>query len=102
MVNVRLKAADVEGQIRGSITGEITLELVPQDSEVQLGEVLLTSGLGGTYPANIFVGQVLTMQSKENTLFQTGAVQPIVDFDGLSAVLVISNFDAIDISPLVP
>ncbi len=102
VVNVRLKAADVEGQIRGSITGEITLELVPQDSEVQLGEVLLTSGLGGTYPANIFVGQVLTMQSKENTLFQTGAVQPIVDFDGLSAVLVISNFDAIDISPLVP
>lgn len=102
VVNVRLKAANVEGQIRGSITGEISLELVPQDSEVQLGEVLLTSGLGGTYPANIFVGQVLTMQSKENTLFQTGSVQPIVDFDGLSAVLVISNFDAVDITPLVP
>lgn len=102
IVNVRLKTADVEGQIRGSITGEISLDRVPQDTDVQVGEVLLTSGLGGTYPPNIFVGQVLTMQSGQNTLFKTGSVQPIVDFAGLSAVLVISNFDLVDISPLVP
>jgi len=99
---VRLKAADVEAQIHGSITGEITLDLIPQDVEVQLGEVLLTSGLGGTYPPNIFVGQVLSMQSKQNTLFQTGSVQPVVDFHGLSAVLVISNFNVVDITPLEP
>jgi rod shape-determining protein MreC len=62
----------------------------------------MTSGLGGTYPPNIFVGQVLTMQSKQNVLFQTGSVQPVVDFLNLSAVLVITNFDSVDISPLVP
>jgi len=92
----------VEAQIRGSITGEITLEMVPQDAEVQIGDVLLTSGLGGNYPPNIFVGQVLSMQSQKNSLFQTGSVQSIVDFSSLSAVLVITNFEAIDISPLVP
>jgi len=69
---------------------------------VQTGDVLLTSGLGGTYPPNIFVGQVLSMQSKQNTLFQTGSVQAVVDFQGLSAVLVISDFNVVDISPLVP
>ncbi len=101
-VNVRLKTANVEAQIRGSITSEITLDLVPQDADVQLGEVLLTSGLGGNYPPNVFVGQVLSMQSKQNTLFQTGSVQPVVDFHGLSAVLVISNFKDVDITPLKP
>lgn len=101
-VNVRLKAANVEGQINGSITGEISLGLIPQDADVQTGEVLLTSGLGGTYPANLFVGQVLSMQSKQNALFQTGSVQAVVDFHSLSAVLVISNFNVIDITPLTP
>lgn len=102
VVNVHLQNAKVEAQIRGSITGEITLEMVPQDAEVQIGDVLLTSGLGGNYPPNIFVGQVLSMQSQKNSLFQTGSVQSIVDFSSLSAVLVITNFEVVDISPLIP
>jgi rod shape-determining protein MreC len=101
-VNVKLQTAGVEGLVRGSVTGEITLDMVPVDTIVQIGDILMTSGLGGTYPPNIFVGQVLTMQSKQNVLFQTGSVQPVVDFLNLSAVLVITNFDSVDISPLVP
>lgn len=101
-VNVKLQTAGVEGLVRGSVTGEISLDMVPVDSEVQIGDILMTSGLGGTYPPNIFVGQVLTMQSKQNVLFQTGSVQPVVDFSNLSAVLVITNFNSVDISPLVP
>lgn len=102
IVNVRLKAANVEGQVNGSITGEVSLDMVPIDATVNIGEVILTSGLGGTYPPNIFVGQVLSMESHQNALFQTGSVQPIVDFSTLSAVLVITNFEAVDITPLVP
>ena len=101
-VNVRLKTANVEGQVSGSITGEVSLDMVPIDAQVDVGEVILTSGLGGTYPPNIFVGQVFSMQSNQNALFQTGSVQPIVDFSVLSAVLVITNFEAVDIAPLVP
>lgn len=101
-VNIKLQTAQVEGLVRGSVTGEISLDMVPVGTEVQLGDVIMTSGLGGTYPPNIFVGQVLAMQSKQNVLFQTGSVQPVVDFSTLSAVLVITNFEAVDISPLVP
>jgi rod shape-determining protein MreC len=56
--------------VRGSVTGEISLDMVPVDSEVQIGDILMTSGLGGTYPPNIFVGQVLTMQSKQMFFFK--------------------------------
>ena len=102
VVNVRLQSANVDAQVQGSITGEMSLEMVPQATDVQVGEVILTSGLGGTYPPNIFVGQVLTMQTKQNTLFQTGSVQPMVDFSRINAVLIITNFDVVDITPLVP
>ena len=102
VVNVKLQTAQVEGLVRGSITGEINMDMVPVGTEVEVGDVIMTSGLGGTYPPNIFVGQILTMQSRENVLFQTSSIQPVVDFSSLSAVLVIKNFDAVNIVPLVP
>lgn len=102
VVNVKLNNAKVDAQTNGSITGEVSLVQVPQGVEVLPGEVLITSGLGGTYPANIFVGQVVTMQSQHNTLFQTGSVQPVVDFGSISAVLVITNFTVVDLAPLIP
>jgi rod shape-determining protein MreC len=102
VVNVQLQSGKIDAQLRGTLTGEIVLEMIPQDAVIESGEVILTSGLGGNYPSNIFIGQVLSIRKLENALFQSASVQPIVDFDSLSAVLVISNFDAVDITPLVP
>lgn len=102
VVNIRLQSAEVEAQLYGSLTGDISLDMIPLDTAVEPGDVVLTSGLGGNYPPNVFIGQVLTVQTRENALFQTATVQPIVNFNTLSAVLVVTNFDAVDISPLIP
>jgi rod shape-determining protein MreC len=58
--------------------------------------------LGGTYPSDIVVGQILSPSKGENDLFQTASIQPVVDFSSLKAVLIITNFTPVDISPLVP
>jgi len=102
VVNIRLKAAEIEAQLLGSLTGDLALDMIPLDENVEPGDIVLTSGLGGNYPPNIFVGQVLSVQTRENVLFQTATVQPIVDFNSISSVLVVSNFVAVDISPLIP
>jgi rod shape-determining protein MreC len=102
VVNVKLQAQKINAQINGSITGEITLDMVPQDTNLEPGEVILTSGLGGNYPADILIGQVVTVRQFENEIFQTAAIQPIVDYSQLQAVLVIKNFRPIDITPLEP
>lgn len=102
VVNVRLQTSEVEAQLQGSLTGDVFLDMIPLDEVVETGDVVLTSGLGGNYPPNIFVGQVLSTQQRENALFQTASVQPIVDFSSINAVLVVDNFEAVDISPLIP
>lgn len=102
IVNVRLKTAGVEAQLQGSLTGDVFLDMIPLDENIESGDVVLTSGLGGNYPPNIFIGQVLSTQRRENALFQTASVQPIVDFSSINAVLVVNNFEAVDISPLIP
>lgn len=101
-VNVQLQSGAIEAQLHGSLIGEIVLDMIPQDAVIDTGEVLLTSGLGGNYPANIFIGQVLSIRKLDNALFQSASVQPIVDFSTLNAVLVITNFEAVDITPLIP
>jgi rod shape-determining protein MreC len=102
VVNVQLQSADVEAQLIGSLTGDVSLNMIPIDETIEPGDVILTSGLGGNYPPNIFIGQVLSTQRRDNALFQTATVQPIVDFSSINAVLVVTNFQAVDISPLIP
>jgi rod shape-determining protein MreC len=101
-INVRLRDSGAEALLQGSITGDLTLESIPQEVEVQTGDLVLTSGLGGSYPPNILIGQVSGVRQSPVELFQSASIQPIVDFSQLDIVLVIVNFQPIDITPLVP
>ncbi|HEU0295607.1 MAG TPA: rod shape-determining protein MreC [Anaerolineales bacterium] len=101
-VNIRLQNAEVDASLVGSVTGDLTLELIPQDASVQSGDLVLTSGLGGGYPPNLIVGQVVNVRFRDFDLFQEATVQPVVDFNQLQVVLVIINFKPVDIAPLVP
>ena len=97
-----LQQSGEEAVLNGQITGEIELDFISQNATVQPGDLVMTSGLGGNYPANILVGQVLTVKNETSTLFQTASVQPAVDFSQLDIVLIITNFQPVDISPLHP
>ena len=100
-VNVRLQTSNTEAMLVGSITGDLSLDMIPQDANIQVGDVVLTSGLGGDYPANILVGQVVSVRKLQSELFQQAAIQPNVDFNRLQFVLVITNFKPVDIAPLI-
>jgi len=101
-VNVHLQNAEVDASLNGSITGDLSLDLIPQDTNLQTGDLVLTSGLGGGYPPNLIVGQVGNVRTNDVDLFQQATVQPVVDFDRLQIVLIITNFEPVDISPLEP
>jgi rod shape-determining protein MreC len=101
-VNVRLQSVQVDAIVTGSVTGDINLGFVPQDVFLQAGDLILSSGLGGGYPSDIVIGQVISVRKLETELFQTASVQPVVDFSALRAVLVITNFRPMNVAPLIP
>jgi rod shape-determining protein MreC len=101
-VNVRLNPSGAEALLTGSLTGELQLEEIPQEAEVQLGDLVLTSGLGGNYPPDILIGQVTGVRQRPVELFQSASVQPVVDFSDLKIVLVVVNFQPVDLAPLIP
>ena len=101
-VNIRLKNSKTEAILNGSITGDLSLGMISHDVKVEPNDVVLTSGLGGDYPPNILIGQVVSVSNREYELFQTASVQPIVDFSRVEFVLIIINFQPVDITPLLP
>src|SRR5512140_3643697 len=101
-VNVHLKNANTDAVLIGSVTGDVSLDLISQDANVNTGDVILTSGLGGGFPPDLIVGQVVNVRKLPAELFQQATVQPAVDFRRLQIVLIITNFRAIDTAPLVP
>lgn len=102
LVSVFLQNSEADAIMTGSVSGELTLDMLSQDVQVQTGDVVLTSGLGGEYPPDLLIGQINNVRKRESDLFQEATVQPVVDFSRLEIVLVIVNFRPIDISPLVP
>ena len=102
VVNVRMQSAQVDAVLSGSVTGDLTIEMIPQEAVIQPGDLVLTSGLGGSYPLDIVVGRVTSVRKFETDLFQAASVQPAVDFTSLRAVLIIVNFRPVDVEPLQP
>lgn len=101
-LNVRLQTSNTEAMLVGSVTGALSLDMIPQGAAVQPGDVVLTSGLGGGFPPNLLVGQVVSVRKLEYELFQQASIQPNVDFSRLQFVLIITNFKPVKITPLIP
>ena len=97
MVNVRLQTSRADGALQAQLNGELWVEAIDQSASVTPGELVLTSGLGGAFPSDIPVGQILTVRKRDYELFQQAVVQPSADVENLLVVLVITNFQ-----PLAP
>ncbi len=100
-VDVRIRPSNVDAVLQGSLTGELTLNMVPLNAKVEPGNLVMTSGLGGRFPPDILIGQVVSTRKLAYALFQEAAVQPVVDFNRLDIVLVIVDFQPVDITPLL-
>ena len=92
--------ADSDGVVCGLVTSDLTIELVSQDITLEFGQTIQTSGLGGKFPSEIMIGEILNVNRLENELFQSASIQPAEDFSSLQAVLVVANFRPSNISPL--
>ena len=96
--NVGAAAADTGDA--GNVTGELTLareglvrmELIPRDAGLSAGSLLTTTGLTGSFPEGILVGEVVDVQMEESGISLWAAVRPAADIEGASSVFVVTDF----------
>lgn len=96
-IPVRLGSSRATGLLRGNgLGGPLTIEWIDLRYQIEVGEVVLTSGLGGKFPEDLVIGRVIEVDRREADLFQRAIVQPAVDFSALETVFVITNFQPIN------
>lgn len=73
------------------------LSNIPIDSEIKEGDVILTSGLGGMYPKEIRIGEVVSIEVDSVGIMKKAVVKPYVDFNKLEGLFVVVPKEEINI-----
>lgn len=78
-------------------TGErdrLRIPNIPQSGDIRPGDRLVTSGIGGNYPAGFPVGEVLRVEPDETRLFAVADVRPAAALERRGEVLLVWNVPA--------
>lgn len=87
----RLQHSRYTGLVEGSGGQTLTLNFLPPDAEIVPGDRVLTSGLGGIFPAGYLIGIVRDVARGEGGFYQYATVMPAVDINRLEYVAVIKR-----------
>jgi rod shape-determining protein MreC len=90
----RVGIAVQRSRVRGTVTGlgadrAMALDNVLRADDVQDGDVVITSGTDGIFPAGLVVGRVHAIARPETAMFLTAQVEPAVDLRRFEEVLVV-------------
>lgn len=91
-VNGLVQASRARGVANGRTSDYLLMRYIGQSEVVRTGDKVITSGLGGLFPAGLAIGSVIDVRQKDVDMFQEARIEPAVDFDRLEIVLVITNF----------
>ena len=97
-VNAIIQSSRATGILEGKADGGLVMKYIPQTVTVNVGDIILTSGLGATFPKRLVIGQVTAVHKRDIELFQQAEIKPTVDFDQLEIVLIITNFEPIEMA----
>ena len=67
------------------------MEYVSVDSDVQEGDIIITSGIGGVYPKGLPIGTVASVSKASNDTYYTIIVNPASRTENNEEVLVITS-----------
>ena len=81
------------GMVKGTSGQLCKMDYVAKSSNVSVGDLVVTSGIGGVFPKGLPVGEISNVKEGEGRLFQEIEVMPSVDFSKLEEVLVIQITD---------
>ncbi len=77
------------GTLRGRGSSECYFDYVIKTCDVEAGDIIVTSGMGGVFPKGLSLGKVTKIRESDYKLFKDVRVAPAVDFSKVEEVLVV-------------
>jgi rod shape-determining protein MreC len=91
-VGALIQGSRAQGVVAGSTDGSLEMEFVEATANVREGDLVLTSGIGGSFPRGEVIGRVVNVEGSAQELFQNVAVEPVADLTRLESVLVLTSY----------
>lgn len=99
VMRVSSRAVGVVGGT-GSDKEGLTLEHIAREENLNVGDVIVTSGYSGNHPADILIGKVIKKQLDPTGLLQQGIVAPTAEISDVEQVFVVTKFSPAHIQEL--
>jgi rod shape-determining protein MreC len=87
-VDALVQRSRARGIVRGAGRESLEFEFFVRESDVVVGDEVVTSGLGGIYPKGLRLGRVAEIRDATGQLTQIAVVRPAVDLGQLEQVFV--------------
>jgi rod shape-determining protein MreC len=91
IINVMTTENGIKGIIRGEYGLGIILDMVLQTDSINVGDSIVTSGLGGDIPRGLYVGTIQEIHQSDDHLFQQAILSVPVQIPKLQIVFVIKS-----------
>lgn len=88
-VDVLFQESRIPGVVAGTGQSYCDMKYVPITAKVEVGDSVLSSGLGGIFPKGLMVGTVTHVKKKKQGLFQEITIEPKANLARLEEVLVL-------------
>ncbi len=86
-----IQSSRAEGIVRGSLVGLLYMEDLDADAEVAVGDIVVTSGLGGSYARGLIIGTVVKIDTQQGDASRRVVVSTNDSITTLEDVLVVST-----------
>ncbi len=94
----RVLRSRTEGAVVGRASGALRMVMLDPSADIQVGDLVITSGLGGNLPPDLVIGQVRSTRQFESEIEQSAEISSLIDFTKLEIVQVITSFEPVDLS----
>ncbi len=96
-VDAIVQRSRAKGVVEGNGENLCRLKYASRTQDIQLGDKVVTSGLGGRYPKGLMIGKISKIEKKSYGLFQHAEIMLSVNFTKLEEVFVIAETQPSDI-----
>lgn len=86
------------GVVEGEPRGTVRFKYMARDGAIAVGDIVVTSGLGGLFPRGVPIGRVRNLDQRPAGLFHHAILEPVVDLARIDEVLLVTGRRATDVS----
>ena len=78
-----------EGIVSGTLGANLIMRYLPEDSDIRIGDTVVTSGLSKACPKGLLIGSVIEIGREYSGLSRYAIIKPAVNLSSIEEVLVV-------------